>query len=110
MHRLLKSLYIRRVSADYRFAIFRDVTYKLHLHHYSWPQVVTTHSLLCHLYLDEPNTVIMSMVLLCVVMAWWRVESCHVSGKRIDSYMGTTAVVSGMYIKLCVIAGLWYVF
>ena len=42
MHRLLKSLYIRRVSADYRFAIFRDVTYKLHLHHYSWPQVVTT--------------------------------------------------------------------
>jgi hypothetical protein len=34
MHRLLKSLYIRRVSADYRFAIFRDVTYKLCLHHY----------------------------------------------------------------------------
>jgi hypothetical protein len=29
MHRLLKSLYIRHVSADYRFAIFRDVTYKL---------------------------------------------------------------------------------
>jgi hypothetical protein len=26
MHRLLKSLYIRRVSADYMFAIFRDVT------------------------------------------------------------------------------------
>jgi hypothetical protein len=35
MHRVLKSLYIRHVSADYRFAIFRDVTYKLHLHHYS---------------------------------------------------------------------------
>ena len=33
MHRLLKFLYIRRVSAVYRFAIFRDVTYKLHLHH-----------------------------------------------------------------------------
>jgi hypothetical protein len=55
MHRLLKSLYIRHVSADYRFASFRDVTYKLHLHHYSWPQIITTHSLLCHLYLDEPN-------------------------------------------------------
>jgi hypothetical protein len=35
MHRLLKSLYIRRVSADYRIAIFRNVTYKLHLHYYS---------------------------------------------------------------------------
>jgi hypothetical protein len=28
------------------------------------------------------------------------------SGKPIDSYIGTTTVVSGMYIKLCVIAGL----
>ena len=27
MHRLLKSLYIRRVSAVYRSAIFRDVTF-----------------------------------------------------------------------------------
>jgi hypothetical protein len=34
MHHLLKSLYIQRVSADYMFAIFRDVTYKLYLHHY----------------------------------------------------------------------------
>jgi hypothetical protein len=34
MHGLLKSLYIRRVSADYGFAIFRDVTYKLYLHHF----------------------------------------------------------------------------
>jgi hypothetical protein len=34
MHHLLKSLYIQRVSADYRFAIFRDVTYKPYLHHY----------------------------------------------------------------------------
>jgi hypothetical protein len=33
MHRLLKSLHIQRVSA-YMFAIFRDVTFKLHLHHY----------------------------------------------------------------------------